>query len=185
MSTESLEKTIAATRAVLANVTADQLSEPTPCASWNVAQLVDHIVGAQYFFQAGMTGSGMEKASQAFSDGDFLEAFDAAAAGTLASFQEEGVMQKMITLPFGTMPGAAVCGMACTDTLQHAWDLAKATGQDTNLAPEVATGLLAAAQTSIQESFRGPEGAPFGPKQAAPEGASAADQLAAFLGRSV
>ena len=34
--------------------------------------------------------------------------------------------------------------------------------------------------------FRGPEGkAPFGPVQTAPAGASNADQLAAFLGRTV
>ena len=39
--------------------------------------------------------------------------------------------------------------------------------------------------TAIQDAFRGPEGAPFGPEQPAPAGASAADQLAAFLGRRV
>jgi hypothetical protein len=39
---------------------------------------------------------------------------------------------------------------------------------------------------AITDQFRGPDGqAPFGPEAAAPDGASAADQLAAFLGRTV
>ena len=38
---------------------------------------------------------------------------------------------------------------------------------------------------SIQDGFRGPEGAPFGPEIEAPADATNADRLAAFLGRSV
>jgi uncharacterized protein (TIGR03086 family) len=76
-------------------------------------------------------------------------------------------------------------GLAITDTFVHTWDLAKATGQSTDLAPELAAVLLEQARASIQDSFRGPEGAPFGAEQTAPEGASNADRLAAFLGRSV
>ena len=76
-------------------------------------------------------------------------------------------------------------GLATTDTFQHAWDLAKATGQDSDLAPELATALLSQAQQSISDAFRGPEGAPFGAEQECGDGASNADQLAAFLGRTV
>ena len=64
-------------------------------------------------------------------------------------------------------------------------DLAQATGQSTDLAPELAAALLEGAKASIPDEFRGPEGAPFGPKQEAPTGATAADELAAFLGRKV
>ena len=94
-------------------------------------------------------------------------------------------MEKVYDLPFGSMPGAAIAGLAATDTFQHGWDLAKATGQSTDLAPELAAGLLQQSKASIQDSFRGPEGAPFGAEQQAPGDAPAADQLAAFLGRQV
>ncbi len=91
----------------------------------------------------------------------------------------------MYTLPFGTMPGSAFMGLATTDTFVHAWDLAKSTGQSTDLDPTMAAALLAQSKAAIQDSFRGPEGAPFGPEAEAPADASDADRLAAFLGRTV
>jgi uncharacterized protein (TIGR03086 family) len=185
MSTQPLEQTIAATRGVLANVTHDQLGQPTPCASWDVAELINHIVGGQHFFAAGLSGEPPSGEQPDFAAGDFVAAFDDASSTCLAGFQAEGAMEKMYKLPFGEMPGAAFMGLACTDTFQHAWDLAKATGQETDLAPELAETLLTQSQRSIQESFRGPEGAPFGPEQTAPADAAPADQLAAFLGRTV
>ena len=185
MSTQPLEQTIAATRSVLVNVTPDQLGQPTPCASWDVAALINHIVGGQHFFAAGLQGEPPSGEEADFAAGDFVAAFDEASSACLAGFQAEGVMEKTYTLPFGEMPGAAFMGLATTDTFQHAWDLAKATGQSTDIAPELAGAILAQSQRSIQESFRGPEGAPFGPEQAAPAEAAPADQLAAFLGRTV
>ena len=94
-------------------------------------------------------------------------------------------MTKMLTLPFGQMPGSAFVGLAATDTFTHGWDLAKATGQSTDLDPELAAQLLAGAKQAISPAFRGPEPKPFGPEQTAPAGATNADQLAAFLGRTV
>jgi uncharacterized protein (TIGR03086 family) len=71
-----------------------------------------------------------------------------------------------------------------TDVLTHAWDIAKATGQSTDLDPELAAEALEASRMRIQPAFRGP-GRPFAAEQPAPEGAPVADQLAAFLGRTV
>jgi hypothetical protein len=43
---EQLRQALASTRTVLAEVERDQLSSPTPCASWNVAALINgHRVG--------------------------------------------------------------------------------------------------------------------------------------------
>ena len=186
MSTQPLEAAIKSTRSVLASVTPDQLGIPTPCASWSVTDLINHVIGAQYFFASGATGEPPTEAGPDFASGDFVRSFDEASAICLAAFSSEGVMQKMLTLPFGQMPGAAVVGLAATDTFTHGWDLAKATGQSTDLAPELAAGLLAGARQSISPAFRGEDGkAPFTAEQPAPEGATNADRLAAFLGRNV
>ncbi len=185
MSVAPLVESIALARSVLSNVTKEQFEAPTPCASWDVRGLVNHLIGAQQFFFAGMTGGEMPAQDDDPAGGDFLATFDERSAQVLGAFQEDGAMQKMVNLPFGSFPGAAFFGMACTDTFQHAWDLAKATGQDTNLNPALATQLLEQSKASIQDAFRGPEGAPFGVEQQAPAGASPADQLAAFLGRTV
>jgi uncharacterized protein (TIGR03086 family) len=185
MSTARLEQAISSTRTVLAAVTPDQLDADTPCSSWKVRDLVNHIVGGQYFFAAGAEGNPPTAAAGDFAAGDFVAAFDESSAKCVAAFQGEGVMTKMLTLPFGQMPGAAFVGLAATDTFTHGWDLAKATGQVTDLVPDLAAQLLAGAKQAISPAFRGPEPAPFGPEQQAPAGASKADQLAAFLGRTV
>lgn len=74
--------------------------------------------------------------------------------------------------------------LASVDTFTHAWDLARATGQSSDLDPELAEQLLAGAKASIPDSVRGAEPMPFGPEQTAPANATAADRLAAFLGRA-
>lgn len=184
MTTQPYEKAISVARDALSAVSADQLSGATPCASWDVAALINHMVGAQHFFLARMTGQ-PPSGEQDFASGDYVAAFDEASTRSLAAFQEEGALQRTVSLPFGDMPGAGVLGLAATDTFQHSWDLAKATGQDTDLAPELAEGLLAQAKEMIQPAFRGPDGAPFGPEKLCDDSASNADQLAAFLGRDV
>ena len=101
-----------------------------------------------------------------------------------AAFEADGVLGRMIRLPFGEFPGAAVRSMAALDQFAHGWDLARAIGYPGDLDPELATELLASARLAITDGFRGPDGqAPFGPVAPAPAGAGPADQLAAYLGR--
>lgn len=185
MSTQPLEQAVAATKSVLANVKADHLGMDTPCASWKVSDLINHVIGAQHFFISGLKGTPPAAGGADASAGDYNAEFARSSAALLDAFKEDGVMEKMITMPFGTMPGAALAGLAATDTFQHGWDLAKATSQNTDLAPDLAASLLERSKMAIQAGFRGPEGAPFGAELAAPEGSSNADQLAAFLGRTV
>ena len=172
-------------RSVLANVGADQLDLPTPCKDWKVADLIDHLVGGQHWSRCAMEGTEMTDSGAGAAQGDFVTTFDDAARANLDAFSADGALARTVNPGFGDMPAAALLGLSATDTFTHAWDLASATGQDTDLAPELAQGLLHQARQSIQPAFRSDEGSIFGPEQQAPEGASAADQLAAFLGRSV
>ena len=184
MTTEVLEQAIATTRGVLANVSPDQLDDATPCASWKVRDLINHIVGGQYFFAGGVRGE-LPSGDTDWAAGDFLADFDTGARQCVDAFNSDGAMDRMLTLPFGQMPGSAFIGLASTDTFIHGWDLARATGQDTDLAPQLATGLLAGARMAIPPELRSEDGAVFGLEQTAPADASNADQLAAFLGRHV
>jgi uncharacterized protein (TIGR03086 family) len=183
MSTEAFQQSISVGRDVLGSVNADQLHDPTPCASWDVSELINHVVGGHFFFTAGMHGDPVEEEGPDFASGDYMAAFEDGAAQSLAAFSETGALEKMVTLPFGQFPGAAFLALATTDSFTHAWDLAKATGQSTDLAPDLAATLLEQNRQALSADWRGPEGAPFGPEQSASDGASAADQLAAFLGR--
>ena len=120
-----------------------------------------------------------------FASGDFKSAYDEGSAQAIAAFGAPGAIEKTVTVPFGQFPGAAWMALASTDTLTHAWDLAKATGQSTDIAPELAEQLLAGARMAISDEIRGDEPMPFAKEQPCPDGASAADRLAAFLGRTV
>jgi uncharacterized protein (TIGR03086 family) len=164
--------------AVLANVTPDQLQGPSPCADWNVQAVIDHVVSGNQWVQqlAGL---------QPVALGDGLVAAHAAsAAGAQGVFAAPDGLTRGYELPFGTFPGTAFIGLRTTDVLTHAWDVASATGQSTDLDPEVAALALEASRQHIAPAFRGP-GRPFGEEQPCPHGRSPADQLAAFLGRHV
>lgn len=186
MSADVLEQAFGSTAAIVAKVTPDHLDLPTPCSSWKVSDLLDHIVGGSAWF--GTMVSGDESAGGAAPPLDpatLSSTYAANAAGTLAAFRADGAMGKMLTLPFGEIPGAAFVMIAATDTFIHGWDLAKAIGAPTDLDPALASSLLGAAKVSIPEGFRGPEPAPFGPEIPISEDAHPADKLAAFLGRTV
>lgn len=185
MGTEQLDQAVRTARDVLAAIQADQMALPTPCSQWDVAQVINHLVGSQHFFHAGVTGAAAGGDSPDFAAGDYLAEFDRASAAALAAFGEDGAMERTLSLPWGEMPGAAFMGLAVTDTLTHGWDLAKATGQSTDLAPELAAAVLEQCRTTVPPAFRSEEGAVFGLEQEAPADATAADQLAAFLGRRV
>ncbi len=182
--TANYERAIAAFRQVLANVSKEDLDKQSPCASWKVRDVVQHLVDGGDFF---VTSAGSEAPGKAtVADDNYQSAFDGASSEILAAFNQPGALDKMVDLPFGTMPAAALVGIATTDTFMHAWDIAKATGQSTDLDPEFAGEVLGRAQKMIPDEMRGADGAAmFGPKREAPDGAPAADQLAAFLGREV
>jgi uncharacterized protein (TIGR03086 family) len=65
----------------------------------------------------------------------------------------------------------------------HAWDLAHATGQPTDLDPELAGRVLAWSRAALDGVPR--DGTPFADECPVPPGATQADALAAYLGRSV
>lgn len=184
---DRFDRAVAASRKVLAQVQPADLDAQSPCASWTNREVVNHLIGANDFFVGNMGGTPSAPAGTDFASGDFLKSFDAAAEAARAAFGAPGALDQTVQLPWGPTPAAAVVGMAATDCFTHGWDLAKGTGQSTDLDPELAEALLDGAKTSIQDAFRGPDGsgAPFGPQQEAGADATAADRLAAFLGRTI
>ncbi len=188
MSTQGLELAFKTARGVLANVQPNQMDDATPCESWKVRDVVNHIVGGSQWFGATMDAGESDNPGDVpdISDQDYMAIFDDGAKKSVEAFGRDGALEKNVKLPFAEFPGAAFMGLATTDAFTHAWDLAKATGQNTDLEPDLAAKLLDGAKASISDAFRGDDGKmPFGPQQDAPAGASNADQLAAFLGRKV
>ena len=184
MVTENLSRAFASTRTVLSNVGTDHLDDPTPCRSWKVCDLVNHIVGGAHWFGASTeAGESVEPPARDWADAGMVASFDEGVTAAVAAFGAPGAQEKIVKLPFGEFPGAVYMALATTDTFTHGWDLAKATGQSTDLDPELAEQLLQAATLLVPDQFRGDEPLPFGPKVEPPPEATAADRLAAFMGR--
>ncbi|HLG66490.1 MAG TPA: TIGR03086 family metal-binding protein [Acidimicrobiales bacterium] len=158
---------------VLAGIGPDRFGDPTPCARWTVRDVAEHIIGGN-FRVAGVTDPP--------ADDDLAALHGASAAQAQATFAAPDGLTRDYVLPFGSLPGSVFIGLRTTDVLTHAWDLAKATGQPTDLDSELAEELLAASRERIDPSFRG-EGRPFGEEQPCASTRPAADRLAAFLGR--
>jgi uncharacterized protein (TIGR03086 family) len=188
MGADMLAQAFASTAGVLAEVETQQLDGATPCESWRVRELVNHIVGGAISFAviAEMGVAPPRGDAPDFCEGDFVTEFNKGAARAVKAFEAAGAMDKTMKLPFGELPGGVFVNIATIDTFTHGWDLAKATGQSTDLDPELAASLLPFAQGFVSDSLRGPDGAaPFGVQLEAPAGAGPADTLAAFLGRQI
>lgn len=186
VSSRILRRSCDSTLSILAAVHTTDLDLPTPCASWTVRDLVNHVLGGTAFFaelaEAGLAADRDEDPD--LTAGDFNHTFSQGASRLVAAFNAPGAMDKIMKTQMGELPGSVCAWIAASDIFTHGWDLAKATGQPTDLEPELAEVMLARVMQTLPDSMRGPEGeAPFGPRAEAAGSAPAADRLAAFLGR--
>jgi uncharacterized protein (TIGR03086 family) len=181
-----LDRAAGSTMEVLRLVRADQMSAPTPCASWDVHSLINHFIGSPRFWVATLEGKAEEPAPD-YAAGDYVAAYEQSIRRAREAFTAEGALERVVQTEMGEFHGAVLLGFCTTDQFAHGWDLARAIGLPTaGLDPELAEGLLTQATLAITDAYRGPDGAAvFGPERRAPAGAAPADRLAAFLGRSV
>jgi uncharacterized protein (TIGR03086 family) len=168
---------------VLARVTDDQLDNASPCAGWTAKDVIDHVVGGNQIVRTRGGLDTIDLPPDSAPNGRSA-AHAASAASAHEVFAAPDGLTRTFELPFGAVPGTMFIGLRTIDLLVHAWDLAKATGQPTDLDPELAAECLATAKGLMAPGFRG-EGRPFAEEQQCPPGATPADTLAAYLGRSV
>ncbi|OBI18942.1 TIGR03086 family protein [Mycobacterium sp. E2327] len=165
---------------VLANVSPDRYRGRTPCSEWTIRDLIEHVIGGN---ERVAILAGRADKPPARPD-DIAAAHRASAAAAQEVFAAPDGMTTTFKLPFGEVPGQMYIGMRTSDVLTHAWDLAAATGQSTDLDPELAAEELEAVRAFVGPQFRGPD-KPFAEERPCPHGRAPADQLAAFLGRNV
>ena len=188
MSTEVLERAVASTTKVLQNVSKDKLGDPTPCESWTVKDVVNHILVGSYWFAAvvehGDTPADFD-GNQDLAGGDISATFADGSAKAIDAFGAPGALEKTVKLPWGEMPAGMFINIAAQDIFVHGWDVARAIGDTSGLDEDLAEQFIGGAK-ALPEAFRGPDGqAPFGPVADAPDTAPASDRLAAALGRQI
>jgi uncharacterized protein (TIGR03086 family) len=169
---------------VLRNVRPEQMSLPTPDDEWDVRDLINHVVlGNIWAAENVKTGNAPRPSGDVIGTGEAVEAYTASAEAMMAAFEEPGALGRMVAMPFGEMPAAGLAGFRFVDLIVHAWDLAKATGQETDLAPDLFEAALATSRQRMTGMDR--TNMPFKEEVTVPADAPAADRLAGFLGRQV
>ncbi|GES34469.1 hypothetical protein San01_69570 [Streptomyces angustmyceticus] len=166
--------------ALVAAVRPEDLDLPTPCAGWTVRQLLDHMVWENLMAASVAEGTPRDDLTADHLGADHRAAFEDSARAALAVFTGSGMLHRTFG-PYEA-PGAMLVQQVVVELLAHGWDLARATGAPTGLAPGVAEETLAAARRIYGAAPR-TEGGSFAPERPAPPGAHATDRLAAFLGR--
>jgi uncharacterized protein (TIGR03086 family) len=167
---------------VIAAIRPEQLDNATPCTDWNVRALLNHMVGGNLAFLSMVTGGPRPDRSATYIGDDPAADFRASVDALRAEFGADGFAARPVTTPLGDGVGAVLVNMRTTEFLLHGWDLAVATGQPRDFDPDVVRAVSATLQT--QPIPRGP-GSIFHEANAAPDGASAVDAVAAFTGREV
>jgi uncharacterized protein (TIGR03086 family) len=141
------ERALSATAKVVDGVAERQMDLPTPCDGWNVRELLNHIVGGNFWAAELATGKTIEEVGDRL-DGDTLgsdpqAAYRSSALLAANAFNAPGAMDAPCAVSYGPVPGSIYCGHRILDVTIHGWDLAKATGQDTTLDPALVDAVTA------------------------------------------
>jgi uncharacterized protein (TIGR03086 family) len=174
-----LTAAIEATGQLVDSVKPEQWASPTPCDGWTARDLLDHLVTGNFGFARAVSGN--ELAGPDHGD-DIATAYHASARALTEAFGAPGALDRIVTVPFGTVPASVAMHLRITELLVHGWDLAKATGQVPDFPAEVAEQELAFSQAKVGELPSGRS--PFAPPQPVPADAPAIDRLVALLGRT-
>lgn len=177
-------RAMSATSAYLDGVRREQWLNATPCSEWNVKQIANHIISENLWAAELLQGKSIAEVGNRL-DGDLTGADPAAAyrasvQAATAACSAPGAMDAICHLSFGDYSGAEYAGQLLLDTLVHGWDIAKATGQDTQLNPELVTACLPVA-TQLSAQFR--NSGVFGDDLPVSGDADEQTRLLAMLGR--
>lgn len=172
---------------IVAGVDPGSLDRPTPCPAYDVAALIDHLVGAGH--RAAALGRGETPAGDEFPHVELADApgqLRQAAAEAADGWAADGRLAATVTMPWGeTYTGATLVDMYLAELAAHSWDLAIATGQLDQLDDRLAPEALEAARAMLKPEYRNlmEPGSPYGSEVPAPPDADDWERFAAFLGR--
>ncbi|MDB5056867.1 MAG: uncharacterized protein JWO59_339 [Chloroflexi bacterium] len=173
--------------AIISRIKPEQSTLPTPCRSWDVRSLVTHLLDAVQQFSVIATGGQWNAHANVEIGEDWSAAYLAAADTLLATWRRPGALDGTIQLPFGEFPVTWRLELQIAELAIHGWDIAKATGQSSELDPEVGQAALDWAKQNVLPQYRSADeggGQSFGLEVPVQADAPLYDRLAGFVGRN-
>ena len=173
------------TSGLAAAVTEEQMSLPTPCSEFDVRALIGHLVGTVRRGHAAASGLDVmavdvDLPTLADPSGDLATG---AAASLSAWESDDALLEAMITVPWGTVPGRGVLFGYLNETLVHGWDLAAATGQNWEADPDVVSVVAQVFPQFLPADIRDADDVPFGRVVEPRPDAGPTERLANWSGR--
>ena len=169
--------TLAACQAVLRRLTGDDLARPSPCTEYTVGQVGQHVVRSMVLLAS---VAGEQLGSPAAGPAGLLEGqVTVSAEAALAAWRRRG-LGGSVAVGRSTLPASLAVEIIPLELLVHGWDIARATGSEIDISPEVAGYVLGRARELVTEDKRGRSFAaevPAGPQ------ATVLQRLIAFTGR--
>lgn len=177
----------------LSAIRPEQWTAPTPCAEWNVRQLVNHMVRGNLNY-TDLLVSGTQENFLRMRDvdalgNDPLAAYTASVQLVADAFARPGALDQVLDYPLGQVTGRQALAVRAADSAVHAWDLARALGVDDRLDP----ALVAWISDGLGEIYAGLAESPvatetthrfFAAPGAARGSASRQDRLLRLMGRN-
>lgn len=160
------------------------LAASTPCDSYNVGQILEHMVSGATNFAAAFRGTEpVGGPTPANLVANLVAAFPIAMAELQDAMRSPGAMERTVAAPFGEVPGETFARFVALDGLVHGWDIATATSQPYDPPADVVSSVDDFARQAIGAEMR--DGDTFANATQAPAGASPIERLVAFTGRTV
>jgi len=179
----SYARALDSTRAFVAGLGDVDWSAPTPCSEWIVRELLQH---GTIWIEDVFAGKTVEQVGDKYEGEligtDALASFEAAANAAKAAIVSPGAMDQVCHLRRGDAKGSDYLTSMFTDAFIHGWDLAKATGQDATLDPELVEVCYAVAKAR-EERFRSSAAFGLGRVEDPGEVADPQARMLAILGR--
>jgi uncharacterized protein (TIGR03086 family) len=185
---DQFERAQAWTGSIIAGVHIEDLHEPTPCRDWDVSRLLDHLIADIDAFNRVASGEPLDlltsiKPDEPENEGratpDARATFGQITDRARELWSRPGALEQTYKTSRSELPGTGFFNIFLIEMLVHGWDLAKATGQSTEMPAELAEAELAFTTAMMKERRMG-----FEQPVPVPEDASATDRLVAWLGRT-
>ncbi|MDN3243478.1 TIGR03086 family metal-binding protein [Glycomyces tritici] len=184
-------RTMTIAAAIVEQVRDDQLHSETPCAGWDLSQLLAHMTGQNHGFASAARGEAFDPATWAdrpvsAAPGD---TFAASAAEVVDAFASEGALERDWPILVGAdqsvqVAGKQALGFHFIDYVVHGWDVAVSIGLTPEFDDDLLDAvLLLAAEVPLEGPTRNGPFAPFAPAVPIDAGQGDLSRLLAILGR--
>lgn len=175
---EALEAAIAVSQQVLdaGPIRAEDLGAPTPCASFDLAQLGDHVIDTHNLLLGAAGGRPVDPGTT------LAERHAQVGAAAVKQWIERGT-DGTIDLGGNALPAAFGLSLHALEAYVHAWDLARALDRPFRPGAELTAHIADVAQQIVTDQARGDEGAPYRAALTAGEGDDDVARLIAHTGR--